>query len=93
MGFKGVIVSDAKNMEELRFYDNALEASVQCFVAGADMILWPSLAYMDTVEARILRGEIPMERLNDAVERIWALRIVWLTCKKRCNSPTACSKS
>lgn len=75
MGFKGVIVSDAMNMGGASgFYDNALEASVQCFVAGADMILWPSLAYMDTVEARILRGEIPMERLNDAVERIWALR-------------------
>jgi len=29
---------------------------------------------MDTVEARILRGEIPMQRLDDAVERIWALR-------------------
>lgn len=75
MGFNGVIVSDAMNMGGASgFYDNALEASVQCFIAGADMILWPSLAYMDTVEARILRGEIPMERLDDAVERIWALR-------------------
>ncbi|HRS17888.1 MAG TPA: glycoside hydrolase family 3 N-terminal domain-containing protein [Bacteroidales bacterium] len=75
MGFKGVVVSDAMNMGGASgFYDNALEASVKCFEAGADMILWPSLAYMDTVEARILRGEIPMQRLDDAVERIWALR-------------------
>jgi beta-N-acetylhexosaminidase len=75
MGFKGVVVSDAMNMGGASgYYDNALEASVQSFVAGVDMVLWPSLAYMDTVEARILRGEIPMSRLDDAVSRIWALR-------------------
>ncbi len=75
MGYKGVVISDAMNMGGASgFYESYLEASVQCFIAGADMILWPDLAYMDTVEARILRGEIPMSRLNDAVERIWALR-------------------
>lgn len=75
MNYNGVVISDAMNMGGASgFYDNALEASVQCFIAGADMILWPDLAYMDTVEARINRGEIPMSRLNDAVERIWALR-------------------
>jgi len=75
MGYKGVVISDAMNMGGASgFYDNALEASVQCFIAGADMILWPDIAYMDTVEARILRGEISMKRLDDAVERIWNLR-------------------
>jgi len=75
MGFNGVIVSDAMNMGGAAgFYDNPLERSVECFKAGADVILWPDIAYMDTVEARILRGEISMERLDDAVERIWALR-------------------
>jgi beta-N-acetylhexosaminidase len=84
MGFKGVVVSDAMNMGGASgYYDNALEASVQCFIAGADMILWPSLAYMDTVEARILRGEIPMSRLDDAVERIWALREKYDLIKKK----------
>jgi beta-N-acetylhexosaminidase len=29
---------------------------------------------MDTVEARINRGEIPMSRLDDAVKRVWAMR-------------------
>ncbi|MDR0940818.1 MAG: glycoside hydrolase family 3 protein [Bacteroidales bacterium] len=75
MGYKGVVISDAMNMGGVSgYYDSYLEAAVQCFVAGADMILWPDLAYMDTVEARINRGEIPMSRLDDAVERIWALR-------------------
>lgn len=73
--YKGVIITDALNMGGCAgYYKNELEVSVQCFAAGADVVLWPSLAYMDTVEARILRGEIPMERLDDAVERVWAMR-------------------
>jgi len=75
MNYKGVIITDALNMGGCAgYYKNELEVSVQCFAAGADVVLWPSLAYMDTVEARILRGEIPMERLDDAVERVWAMR-------------------
>ncbi len=75
MGYRGVLMSDAMNMGgAMGYYESVFEASVQSFVAGCDMILWPDLAFMDTVEARILRGEIPMERLDDAVERIWALR-------------------
>src|SRR5690606_23491504 len=75
MGFSGVVISDAMNMGGTAgFYENPLERSIECFIAGTDMILWPDLAYMDTVEARILRGEISMERLDDAVERIWAIR-------------------
>ena len=75
MGFKGVIITDALNMGGCAgYYPNELEVSVQCFAAGADVVLWPSLAYMDTVEARINRGEIPMSRLDDAVRRVWAMR-------------------
>jgi beta-N-acetylhexosaminidase len=75
MGYKGVVMTDALNMGgAMGYYENELETSVQCFAAGADMILWPEIGYMDTVEARIIRGEIPMSRLDDAVERIWALR-------------------
>lgn len=29
---------------------------------------------MDSVEVRIQRGEIPMERLDDAVRRVWAMK-------------------
>lgn len=73
--YKGVIITDALNMGGCAgYYKNELEVSVQCFAAGADVVLWPDLAYMDTVEARINRGEIPMERLDDAVARVWAMR-------------------
>lgn len=75
MHFQGVVISDALNMGGAAgYYPNELETSIACFEAGVDMMLWPSLSYMDTVEVRILRGEIPMERLDDAVARIWALK-------------------
>lgn len=75
MKFNGVIMSDALNMGGCGgYYPNFDETSIACFIAGVDIVLWPELSYMDTVEARILRGEIPMERLDDAVERIWGVR-------------------
>lgn len=75
MGFKGVVVSDAMTMGGFRgWYANDLEGQVASFMAGVDVLLWPSYEYMDTVEARIQRGEISMERLNDAVQRVWAMK-------------------
>lgn len=75
LGFKGVIVSDAMVMGGFRgWYDNQLEGEIHSFLAGVDVLLWPSYAFMDTLEARITRGEIPMERLNDAVKRVWTLK-------------------
>jgi len=75
LGFKGVIVSDAMVMAGFRgWYTDTIEGEVQSFLAGVDVMLWPSYAFMDTVEARINRGTIPMDRLNDAVCRVWALK-------------------
>lgn len=75
MGFKGVIVSDAMVMGGFRgYYKNSLESEIECFKAGVDILLWPSYEYMDTLEVRIKRGEIPMARLDDAVQRIWNLK-------------------
>ncbi|MBK8807722.1 MAG: glycoside hydrolase family 3 protein [Bacteroidales bacterium] len=83
MGFKGVIISDALNMGGVAgYYKNQIETAVESFKAGVDVVLWPDLEYMDTVEARILRGEIPMERLDDAVSRVWALREKFNLLKK-----------
>lgn len=75
MGFKGVIVSDAMTMGGFRgWYENDLEGQIASFLAGVDVLLWPSYEYMDSVEVRIRRGDIPMERLDDAVQRIWAMK-------------------
>ena len=75
MNFKGVVISDALNMGGAAgYYPNELETSIASFKAGVDLMLWPDLAFMDTLEARILRKKIPMERLDDAVQRIWKVK-------------------
>lgn len=75
LGFRGVIVSDAIVMGGFRgWYKDELEGEIQSFLAGVDVLLWPSYAFMDTLEARIIRGEIPMTRLDDAVQRVWTLK-------------------
>ena len=75
MGFKGVVVSDALDMAGIAgYYENQLETEIECFKAGADILLWPRIEIIDSLEARILREEIPMERLNDAVNRVWNLK-------------------
>lgn len=75
LGFKGVIVSDAMVMGGFRgWYDSSLENEIESFKAGVDILLWPSYEFMDTLEVRIKRGEIPMSRLDDAVKRVWTLK-------------------
>jgi beta-N-acetylhexosaminidase len=37
-------------------------------------MLWPSYGYMDELEKRITLGEIPVERLDEAAGRVWALK-------------------
>lgn len=75
MGFKGVVISDALEMGGFQqYYPTRISSQIACFEAGTDMLLWPDYAYMDTLEAKIKRNEIPMSRLDDAVARVWALK-------------------
>lgn len=75
MKFNGVIMSDALNMGGAAgYYKNELETAIEAFKSGVDLVLWPNLEYMDEMEKRINSGEIPMSRLDDAVERIWGVR-------------------
>jgi beta-N-acetylhexosaminidase len=75
LGFQGVLVSDAMVMAGIRsWYPKPREAEIQSFMAGIDIVLWPDYPYMDEVETRIQRGEIPMERLDEAVERVWDMK-------------------
>lgn len=86
MKFNGVIMSDALNMGGAAgYYENELETSLAAFKAGVDMVLWPTLKFMDSLEVRIKRGDIPMSRLDDAVERIWGVREKYGLLKKKEN--------
>lgn len=84
MKFNGIIMSDALNMGGAAgYYKNSIETSIKAFESGVDMVLWPSLSFMDSLEVRIKRGEIPMSRLDDAVERIWGVKEKYGLLKKK----------
>ena len=71
LGFEGIVVTDALNMGGFHgWYDTHEQSEIEAFKAGCDMLLWPSENYADNLEKAVLSGEVPMERLDDAVERI-----------------------
>ena len=71
LGFDGAVMSDALNMGGyLGYFPTAVEQNLHSIRCGIDLLLWPSEGYMDAMEQAVLSGEIPMSRLNDAVERI-----------------------
>ena len=75
LGFKGVVVSDAAMMGGFNgYYENQTKTQVECFKAGCDLVLWPTSEYIDAVTKAIESGEIPMSRLDDALERIGNLK-------------------
>lgn len=69
LNFKGAVVTDALIMGGMATGD-IVEETVQAFKAGADLLLWPPMEAADRIEELILSGEIPMSRLDDALERI-----------------------
>jgi beta-N-acetylhexosaminidase len=76
MRFNGIIVSDAMVMGGFRgYYKNQLEGEIASFKAGVDVLLWPSYAFLDSIEQQISSGEIPMERLDDAVRRVISIKV------------------
>ncbi len=76
LGFKGVIVSDALVMGGfIKWHDNdPVQAEIECFNAGTDMMLWPSPGYVSAMEKAVQTGVVKEERLNDAVVRIWRMK-------------------
>ncbi len=72
LGFEGVVVTDGLIMGGAG--GNNVELAIDAFCAGHDMLLWPDLEYVDVLEEKIKSGEIPMERLDDAVRRILRLK-------------------
>lgn len=73
LGFQGVIVTDAMTMGGCGTEDGIAD-SVAAFACGADLILWPEEEVGDRIVEEIEKGNIPMSRLDDAIERIQRLR-------------------
>lgn len=75
MGFQGVVVSDATMMGGFNgFYGSKAESEIECFKAGCDLVLWPTDGYIDNLVSAIENGYIKESRLDDALERIFALK-------------------
>lgn len=68
LGFKGVAITDGLIMGGNS--GGNVENAVKAFEAGHDFLCWPDVECIDAIEEKILNGEIPMSRLDDALERI-----------------------
>ncbi|WP_283138449.1 beta-N-acetylhexosaminidase [Rhizohabitans arisaemae] len=76
LGFKGVVITDALNMDGVRKkYDDA-EVAVRSVLAGADLLLMsPNLpAAYDGVLKAVKAGRISRDRLDLSVERLLTLK-------------------
>ncbi|MFK9091776.1 beta-N-acetylhexosaminidase [Bacillus salipaludis] len=77
MGFKGVIVTDAMNMQAIADHFGPVDAAVRAVKAGTDIVLMPvgleSVAngLYDAVNS----GDISIERIDQSVERILTLKL------------------
>jgi len=75
MGFEGVAVTDALDMcGFMGFYDTLERGEIESFKAGFDMLLWPSANYVENMTQAVENSYIPMERLDDAVNRVLRMK-------------------
>lgn len=79
LGFDGVIFTDCLQMEAIARGAGTLAGGVAALAAGADALLVShdlalALALRDALVAAVCGGEVPLERLVEAVRRIDTLR-------------------
>lgn len=75
LGFKGVVVSDAMSMIGVASrVDDLSTVCIQFFNNGGDMVLFPDDDDFINIKKAVTSGEIPLERLKDAVSRIIRLK-------------------
>ena len=76
MGFKGVIFTDALNMQGIAAHYPEGEAAVRALKAGADILLYPpsvELAFK-AVKRAVETGDIKASRIDESVRRILAAK-------------------
>lgn len=79
LGFNGLIVTDALNMQGITKYFNTQQVAKMCVEAGIDLILMPisEKKTIDAIENAVKNNEITEERINRSVEKILAAKM-WL---------------
>ncbi len=77
LGFEGVIITDALNMDAVRSYYTSADAAVKCIEAGCDMLLSPD-TFSEAVSAvisAVQNGEISEETIDKSVRKILDLKL------------------
>jgi len=79
LGFQGIIMTDAINMQALGETFNTSQASLKAVKAGVDMLLLTTpgqarAAHEYLIEA-VDKGKLPMDRVDEAVARILSIKI------------------
>lgn len=74
LGFKGCIVSDAMSMTGACACMEEEKLAVEFIKAGGDIVLFPLFKDFERIKNAVLSGEIPIERINDAVFRVIRLK-------------------
>lgn len=76
LGFQGVIITDALDVNAITQYYTSEEAAVMAINAGADMLLMPEdfQAAYEAVLAAVKDGTISEERIDGSLERIYRVK-------------------
>ncbi len=76
LAFKGLVVTDAMDMQGVAALYSPGEAAVRAIVAGADVLLMPPdpEACVTAIVSAVAHGRISMERLNASVARVLAAK-------------------
>ena len=72
MGFKGLVFTDDVWMRSILSFcdDDRAKMYIECIKAGNDVVLGAKQDYIDIIEDAVNRGEISMERIDDACQRV-----------------------
>nr|WP_239558658.1 glycoside hydrolase family 3 protein [Peribacillus deserti] len=77
MGYKGVIITDAMNMQAISDHFGPVDAAIRAVKAGTDIVLMP-VGLKDVAKGlyeAVETGEIPEERIEASVERLLTLKL------------------
>lgn len=83
MGFEGIILTDALNMQAITDYYSSGDAAIKAINAGVDMILMPASfgdAY-SAVQSAAQDGRITEERIDESVRRILRVKLGKMTAE------------
>ncbi|NLK97688.1 glycoside hydrolase family 3 protein [Defluviitalea saccharophila] len=77
LNFKGIVITDALNMQAITNYYDSSSGAIHAVKAGVDILLCPS-SLEDSVEAledAVRKGDILEERIDESVRKILKLKL------------------